>query len=301
VTRFAPVCLLLVSAAWAQDNPPPDSAKSAPPSEDAIAAARREFNTVKALRSGLEAPRSELPAISTPELHTAPAMPRMEPATKLDPKAAGKSANWLVDAMMKPDETHARDPRRTVSDPARRDRESGGPLTLDAPAGAETGTTATREATAPVAEKRVGPEFNPLNRYMAGWMTAQDYALLKPGSEGAGSSSLSTRGDPSLPAIGADLSVLGDTGSALDLTAANSTPGAAFALPKPNENPFLQSLTLTPMPEPAGLSAPSAPTSTSASVLVAPVPADAGPVRSKIPDFAKPATDKKFFKQLKRF
>jgi hypothetical protein len=145
----------------------------------------------------------------------------------------------------------------------------------------------------------MGPEFNPLTHYMAGWMTPPDYALLKAGMDGAASASLPSRGDPSLPSVGSDLSVLGDMGSALDLSpAAKSAP---FALPKPAGNPFLQSLSAGgPAAAPAFVTPP-APTSGSASSGFAPVPAPVAPAKSKIPDFAKPAMDEKYFKQLKRF
>jgi hypothetical protein len=98
--------------------------------------------------------------------------------------------------------------------------------------------------------------------------------------------------------VGADLSALGDMGSALDLS--RDAKAAPFALPKPADNPFLQTLNGSGTALPAFVPPP-APASTPANTALAPVPLESAPPKSKIPDFAKPAMDEKYFKQLKRF
>lgn len=298
MSRFAPVWFLVATAAFAQGTASSTAEKPAPPIEDAIEAAKRDFNTVKAARgAALQQPKMDLPSMSAPELQTAPAMPRLQATPKLDPKAARKSANWLVDAMTKSDEKELRDPHETIAESMLREREAAD--AKDPRMAKDARGNAARDENSPMAEKRVGPEFNPLSRYMAGWMTPQDYTLLKSGLDGAAAASLTSRGDPSLPSVGSDLSVLGDAGSALDLSSGTRT--APFALPKPSENPFLQSLTSGGAPATTSFAPPPAPSSVSTSPTLAPAPAPSAPTKSKIPDFAKPAMDEKYFKQLKRF
>jgi hypothetical protein len=299
VARFAsvPVCLLFAATALAQEAAPPAPSKSAPPTEDAIAAAKRDFNAIKGARSALEQPKADLPSMSAPELQTAPAMPRPLTNPKLDPKAAKKSANWLVDAMMAPDEKESRDPSRTPGESLRRTRES---LDENDPqAATDPRATAAKDEEMAVASKRTAPDVNPLTRYMAGLMTPQDYALLKPGLDGAAAASLASRGDPSLPTVGAAVSGVSDTVSALELGA--DTKPAPFALPKPADNPFLQAFNQGGGSAPVVLAAPPTPSSAPSSPIFAPTPAPVAPANSKIPDFAKPAMDEKYFKQLKRF
>lgn len=297
----------------AQESAPPAAEKSAPPGEDPIAAARRDFNSLKGARNALEqSSKLNLPSVSAPDftLGSSP-MPRApalseEEMKKL--KAAKKSTNWLVDAMMKPEEKASRDPREraTASTQAGRDRElasnSAMGATKDPEASLEKGTqelAAKDEKTLPPPEKRTGPEFNPLASYMSGWMTPQDYSLLKPGIDNGAAATASNRGDPSLPGAGADLSVLGDAGSALDL--GKDTRGVQrFELPKPADNPFLQSFNAGSGASAPVFSAPPAPVPAPVNALLSPAP-DLAPARSKIPDFVKPAVDEKYFKQLKRF
>jgi hypothetical protein len=75
-------------------------------------------------------------------------------------------------------------------------------------------------------------------------------------------------------------------------------------LAKPAENPYLQAMNEPPpvvnvpqVPPPTVSPLASSPTPT----MVAPAPATPPPPQSKIPEFAKPATDSKLFKPLKRF
>ncbi len=300
MARLFSIWLLVATTTLAQETPSPAATKNAPPTEDAIAAAKREFNAIKSTRGALEQSKVELPSVSAPELQTTAPMPRIQSTSKLDPKAAKKSSNWLVDAMMKSDERESRNPRESTSEATRRGRVSDAiDDTTDPLSETDPRQSASKDQDLPMAEKRVGPEFNPLTRYMAGWMSPQDYALLKPGMDGAAAASLTSRGDPSLPSVGADLSLLGDTGSALDLS--TSAKAAPFALPKPADNPFLQSLNLSGGTMPPAFAPPPAPASASAPAGPAPVQAEVAPPRSRIPDFAKPATDEKYFKQLKRF
>ncbi len=296
MSRFALIWLLVATTVWAQESPSPPVEKSAPPTEDAIAAAKRDFNAIRGARGASDSSNADLSSLSAPELQTTAPLPRLQSTPKADSGAANKNANWLVDAMMKQDGKEARDSHEPISTAIQHDGETTSAQDQRTSANPR---AANAEGNLSVAEKRTGPEFNPLARYMVGWMTPQDYALLKPGLDGAAAASLTSRGDPSLPAVGSDLSVLGDTGSALDLGAMNKA--APFALPKPADNPFLQSINGGGASTSGAFVTAAAPSLPAASISLTPVPVEVAPVKSKIPDFAKPAMDEKYFKQLKRF
>jgi hypothetical protein len=134
---------------------------------------------------------------------------------------------------------------------------------------------------------------NPLNSFLAEWMTARDYALLKPGLQSSGATAASLPTSPgSEPAVSVILPV---------------TPKREVPAAKPGENPYLEILN---EPSPA-VAAPPSTVATNANpavpspappVLLPPVPPTPAPApQSKIPDFAKPATNDKYFKPLKRF
>jgi len=218
-------------------------------------------------------------------------MPRPQTSTAPDPNVAKKSANWLVDAMMKPEEKDPRALRDKISGAEKRER--------DLTSAKDPRAAAEKKEDLPPTEKKLGPEFNPLNRYMAGWMTTQDYALLKPGLDSStGALGMIARNEPALRGLDADASMLGDAGSALDLSAVGkNAPLVQF---KPVENPFLQSLAPSATPGPMAFTAPAGPNPSSASAALAPPP-EVAPQKSVIPDFAKPSTDDKYFKPLKRF
>jgi hypothetical protein len=99
--------------------------------------------------------------------------------------------------------------------------------------------------------------------------------------------------------LATDLSAMTDAGGgANDLMALSRVaPPAAMT----SDNPYLQTLT-PPAPNAQVSSLPTAntlPTSPPSSVFTA--PAEPPPAQSRIPDFAKPPADEKYFKQLKRF
>ena len=139
---------------------------------------------------------------------------------------------------------------------------------------------------------------NPLTRYLDDWMTPQDYALLKPG--------LTSQFDPRAGANNAvvpnpDVPVLPGGLSEFAFGGAGVPP---HPRDMPKENPYLQSLKTESLV--SSTTVDSKPVS-SAPVLpptlqrVPPRPPLASPAPGRIPDFAKPATDEKYFKQLKRF
>jgi hypothetical protein len=282
-----------------------EQARPEPVPDDAMAVAKREFEAVKAARGDSGLPlRNDLPRFSTPEMPvaTGTGIPVVRPPT---PPSA-RASNWLLDAMEKPDGKDARFRERRGSDAAASNAPAQTRLS-DAAAG----FTGTNGATP-------GEAGNPLARYLAGWMTPQDYTLLKPGisrsTPGAGIPTLTAGSVPSPGAASGSASEIGST--TLGLEAFPQRRGVTRA---PRENPYLAGLGVTPVisflngsSSAAAVGIPRAPTGASGRTdaspgagttpsLLAPIPVLPPPPPSRIPDFAKPATDEKLFKPLKRF
>lgn len=313
-------CLLwLAASAPAADGPAP----AAP--GDSISAAKREFDSIKALRDpALPAPsKGTLPNLQVPELHTTtPDAARRVKQKQAEAAAKAKKSgtgNWLVDAMEKDARTQAGN-RGSASDGAgRRTRDSRSEAasedsletdaegrSLLAADEAVSGLDATR------GERRTERErvderpnvVNPLTSFLGSWMTPQDYALLRPGLDDSG-----RRNDVPAGAGGsAGGGGLAGGESTAQLAFLESRP-ASPANPPVRENPFLQALEFPASPTGSSLSAPS-PTFTLPEMSAAPaaaplLPATAvaptHPPKSTVPDFAKPALEEKYFKQLKRF
>lgn len=267
---------------------------------DAIAIARREFDAVKSSRNSGVQPKGEMPRLTVPELRPPPAT-----GTPWTPTKAAvpekKSANWLVDAMEKSAEAR-KDRERTGSD---RERERGRGRELPGPEKDREGDEEkeTRRASDSVEErerKAKNAVANPLASYLGVWMTPQDHALLKPGIDQAFGNAAGTSGSGSSPLTEAAtaFSLPGSPGiGGLNIAAARSTPGT------PRENPYLAMLN-PPAPTTASAAAIASappPLSVAPSRALPPPAAPTPAVKSPIPDFAKPAADEKYFKQLKRF
>jgi hypothetical protein len=292
--------LLLVGAAAvgrAADEPAPP-AKAAASDESSISSAKRDFDSIKAARDEALHPKSDLPRLSVPELQTgtpAPRAPGTDPANELRNKA--KSPNWLVEAMEK-GKTEARG--RNSKNTAGKDSDPAEAWSADKPALTDlSGAEPKRGKTADSAERRESePPPNPLAPYLAGWMTAKDYALLKPAANGnAGATTAITVPGVSPAAVGDSIAT-----SRPETRLPLRGEGPA-GLPPPSENPFLAALNL-PSPAPAAL--PTAiPPAAVPSVPAAPAlryePAPAPPPAVRVPDFARPANDDRYFKPLKRF
>ncbi len=285
---------------------------SAPPTEDSIAAAKRELEQFKRATStgALDSRSGAMPSISIPQVHTddEPVL-ITPPADQLKPK--GKpSANWLVDAMMNPKRDgengidRARTDRRTTRDgdlPLRH-KTQGVHLTDAEKAGdsdklADTGKSADPEQPAPAKPDVV---FNPLSQFMTSWMTPQDYTLLKPNLD---HSAIATAGPDTQPQAGVA------SADPDGLAALAGISGETFAAPKPGyapptgaDNPFLSAMSLPDALPPTAITQATAATAPSPPPpLLDPTPPPEQPDRSTVPDFAKPAEDDKYYKPLKRF
>lgn len=279
--------------------PAPSRPPAASTAESAsIEGAKQQFELMKSARDSTPNPGTALPRPAMPELHSVPReAPQKSPSLK--PEGSAKSGNWLVEAMEK-----GRDPRNPGERRERdRERDRDGQPKEDS----ERLATRTSRTEMQSDAERVGREkpaeaapANPLAPYLSQWMTPKDYALL--GSKiDRGAGDFLARPD-------------GSSGTAVQAAApaavmasrdpaSNGGPGAKPSLAKPPDNPYLQGLSMpavaAAVPAPPAASGASVPTPPAASVYAAPPP-PASP-RPKVPDFVKPQTDEKYFKQLKRF
>jgi hypothetical protein len=273
------------------------SAPQSPGREESTATieiARKEFDAVKSLRDFGADAKSGLPRLTMPSMPVGgtPADPSASPAGLKRPELVRPpSKNWLVEAMEKrPDE---KDPRSDDERVLEKGREPG-----------ESRSARTRGSEDD--ERKNRPEApNPFARFLGEWMTPQDLALLKPALDS------STRADS--PALNGALPPgTGDTAFGWSegntkLAGIAPTPGTRLQTANPvRENPYLDFLGGNrPLVAPSPAITPSSSSPASALSLpgavppaaVAPPPARPG----QLPDFVRPNTDEKYFKQLKRF
>jgi len=279
-----------------------EKAPASPPVEqpvDAIAIARREFEAVKSSRNpGLPA-KGEFPRLTVPELRSAPPPAPWTPPKTVSPEK--KSANWLVDAMEKSADAR-KDRERTGAD-RERDRDRGREPLGPEKEKEEADANEPRRGSDSVAERERKAEnavANPLAGFLGVWMTPQDYALLKPGIDQAFGDAAGAGGGGSAPRP--------DAATAFTLPGTDGIGGvntaAGRAVPAtPRENPYLAMLN-PPVPAAApaaGIANALPPVSIAPSRAMPPPPAPIPAAKSPIPDFAQPAADEKYFKQLKRF
>ena len=277
-----------------------------------IDAAKREYDAIKASRDPSQPQRGALPKLTMPELHTgAPEAKPWSPAKTEKPETdARRSGNWLVEAMEK-DARQRKERGRGEPTRSKDDRSPRSERDEDLPDAAN-GVAPSRSREGDEDEvERSGFETkdatavpNPLSRFLGEWMTPRDYALLKPGLE----ESLGARMPGERATDGVDFatpsSVAGING--LFGAAAANVPGSAPQTAR--ENPYLQAME-TPASFPAMPPPPVPHVTSTAPITAAPAPIIAAPpnlppsvsTKSKIPEFAKPAQDEKYFKPLKRF
>jgi len=319
--------LALPAVAGAEEKAAP---AASPPVEavDSISAARREFDALKSARDPVTGQPRSSPTVTMPELQTGLGGPLWDTGAKkkLDPSNQ-KSKNWLIEAMEKDRQLDAgqrRDGRHWTETDTERLLKQRDELKPAREAGSENETllALAREGEAADAKKeaRAGDErppnvVNPLAGFMSDWMTPKDFALLQP-NQSAGAGKDSGGAVDAAGAMGASGFGLGPVGaSAGPATGAGVEPlglgllgggNRSAPIAGPRENPYLPSALpggpateLVFSPPPPTMPAPN-PTGPTIFAPVAP-PSEPAPARSKIPEFAKPPTDDKYFKQLKRF
>lgn len=295
--------LLVISIGLLGGLPVAMGAEATAPADDSISAAKRDFESLRTIRENALHPSSDRPRLSLPEIQTGAPQPSVLPAeTEKDAKAKRRSANWLIEAMEKgaEDAKNKGEGRRSSKQTAELE------TWLEKENAAEKREfNLVPEEKAPEAEsakKEVESVSNPLAPFLAGWMTARDYALLQPGTTSAPNSVASTLASPpgGAPTVGADLAVALPGGESRSLFRGPEKP--ALTVGEPAANPYLSAMTetapslerFTPPPT-VTLNLPSAP----APASYAPLPPPVAPAR--IPDFVKPVSDERYFKPLKRF
>jgi hypothetical protein len=296
LAAVATVALAVTLVARSQDKAA--GAGEAPTRPDAIAGAKKEFERIKSVREESRLSTGGLPRFGVPELPAQLPLPVIVPNRKISP-VEPKPGNWLVDAMEK--QKISSDSGGTDSRPRGRrsrnglDEESVTNEEFEPRRSGESGhDRKTDQAPTPIV-------INPLTRFLGEWMTPQDYALLKPGltqsfdpREGAKNFTSTHTPGSSLTLGGLNDFAFGGQGSA---------PSVSVASPQ-RDNPYLDPIKLelpvrmsTGNPGANALPATPAPRVPAAT---APSPAQMPP-STKIPEFAKPPPDDRYFKQLKRF
>ena len=324
---------LMIAGAHAESKTPPEVRPKAgtEPDSASILAARRDLEAIKAVKDARLSPAltGSPPRPALPELRTeSGAVP---PAALRAVKPEATNPNWLIDGMAQTE--RARRDRQQATGMNRgsarisADRDLGrsgtaigssqsvGQAAMDPldshprrnPRGADPAERIDDSSLSEADEMKPSGVLNPLTRFLGDWMTPQDYALLRPSLEQAGSGGGVRSGD-------ARFSLSGATDFAFDSSLQREIPGGfAATTPIPSEqpsreNPFLESLNRTEFTPPAqvaptpglprvgllpGSTAPVGPTPGNAAVMA--------PTRPNVPDFPKPGQDEKYFKQLKRF
>ena len=298
--RCALSILVAVAAARADDTPAP--------APDSMSAAKKDLAAVRALSGPAEASVAGLPSVDMKAVNPGPGGGRLDAPAPLpsaddasaDPskkKDKGATGNWLVDAMeRKPERERSRSGRDALSKDdeelqARGADRGSSRSELESQGGPE---SAERDGP----KQPTGPVYNPLEAFMAGWISPRDRELLLPArAEGAGEPAGARPAGPQDGALQGDFSAegflsLGELGASIE--------------GKSEANPYLGGADLEQAPAPRMFSGPTAPDAGSPAGRAAPAwfGSDAGPVeapRTFIPDFARPADDDKYFKQMKKF
>lgn len=311
VRSFVSAAVLVAVNAIAADTPANDRKPAEPPPEDPIAAAKRDLEAIKAAKGGVQPQgKADLPLLSGSDLAIGPQAPWQPaaPGKSAADAAKKKSANWLVDAMMKKPAASTdlrnrsfteNNSRITRSQPESDDLDPTDLLkTTESASGTATpAATSDRKSSeaADAARAQIEP-VNPLANFMAGWMTPQDYKLLQ--------------SEPKTDSISASIPPGGSVTPGQAIAPGTGTGAPLFgqapvgrSAPAPRENPFLQDFTLgLPPPAKTPAQAGAAPSVVSVPAPKA-LPPPPEPVAQKpaTPAFVKPNDDAKYFKPLKRF
>lgn len=288
--------------------------RAAAPAPESLAATRDDLARLPLLNLGLT-PGSAAPLFVLPEpvplppvFNPVPSRPGLD-----DPLHPKKSPTWLLDAMAKPapkpsEETaRARRENRTAPPtgaPGAADGTGDGLPGGGAGSAEDQAATALKDSSPPAAKEEAAkpaPPPNPLDGYMKSWLTSRNYALLQTVAAAAPNG---TSGDlPAAPP--APAATLAGAATPNPFT---STPGFVGDLGAPSgtltppANPYLEN----PVPPPAPVtSLAGLPPATPAAVAPAgpgvSVPPVSPPPAAAAPFVPPPATDSKYFPQLKKF
>ncbi len=318
--RFRWLPLACCCAVLVADLPSTAAENTAPASDDPIAAAKRDYERIKAGAAGT-ADQTTRPLVrqSLPPLESSTEIPAvvLSPIQRArkNEAANGKdgvanSKNWLVDALSPEKLTGTNRGERTNSldDPAARGR-SGSLIEEQRAAGSRArseGNSARRSVDNDLPDKSaLTGVSNPLVPYMSRWMTPGDFELLRskqPNPGGTGSALPSSM--ENLPGSRTS-SLVGPTQSA-DLSSSFNLNGLLPA--SKTENPYVTALpTVSPRIPPLTTAARPEAVSSGLMPLIQTVPstvnepAAAPKMKSPAGEKFNPQDDAKYFKQLKRF
>ena len=276
------------------------AAESAP--SDGFDKVRKELEATKNARTPAAPPAAGLSSSALPDWQGAATIPPPpSPAGRKIPGRETKPSNWLVEAMSQTNSSLGssgteENATRAVGEarllPEKNGSRSFGPE--KAAAGVDI-----RELK-PLAGQPVAPD--PFARFLGGWMTPQDYALLKPVAVGESAPRDMSRATgsvaPSLNARTPELSTSIRTNGSGE-SAKKNVPS-----PAPRENPYLPALAAPGVASSPALAAPKPPIISPLRPVAAPnliQPTATTPPPLKPPDFPPLSDDEKYFKQLKRF
>jgi hypothetical protein len=283
-----------------------------------LESARRDYEALKAANA--RAPEQKVaPHSMLPVLEAAPPMAEtLLPQRKKkhgDASADGrgereKSANWLLEAMRDETDDEATAAEKSLEkmlDPSRaaEDDASRGDLVETARAlekQASAARKAREERRSAVERQRETKTVNPLNEFMASWMTPKDLELLGAGSTGSGT----PRTEVELGGISGRPELSGVEGTSSGFVFSDRfVARAAPALPsEERSNPYLANLS------PGSLDAPSLRPSEVVAPSLQPAPVVSvetretsapPPARTPLSESFRGKDDAKYFKQLKRF
>lgn len=291
-------------------------ADSTAPAGNAIETARSDYEAITAAKTAGGAPSLALPKQAMPRFdlkpNAPPAAPSDSPYRKnrdTNPARArqtGKATNWLVDAMNRaaPDEKS-----KTADDSPENAAGVAAPEgdLLATAAALERAEQAAAKARETREDKRDEVQaFNPLDAYMAAWLSARDVASPNAGrSAGGDNRSLESAG------ILTALNGVTQRGSALSFGAADAPSSLPDApempgITGPAANPFLNDIVRgwpgDAPPAPAS-PAPDAPSllRSPETIRREPAPVVEPETASRLSEQLRPQDDAKYFKQLKRF
>ena len=302
MARLLPAKLAMVAGLWAatgawaatEGTKAPPATEPAPP--DPIAEAKRQFEAIRNQRREIVSDAELKLNIAPPGLPMEqPLLRPLRAASSLDAAKADTQKTWLLDAMRQPGKTGGKSRRPGEEEAATADD-----------FGFEKKPTESGESTPRDSrgKEHTAPAGDPLRDYLAVWMTPADYALLVKPTKARQDAALGTDFTAGL----APQSMLGDWTSPDIRTGADVSLAPAGLAPR--ENPYLKTSQFTatafgtassvtstfngaqPEPKPPVSASALAPDYTNP-------PQPATP--PALPDRLKPADDRKYFPQLKRF
>ncbi len=280
-----------------------------------LQSARRDYEALKAAdaRSPEQkaGPRAELPLLEAAPPSASDLLPKTAKkrtdASRSDPRRRERSSNWLLEAMRDETETHATSAEKTLEQTLKPEShiEKGDlvetALALEKQQAAQRKSSEERQQR--VERHRDASGLNPLDSFMASWMSSKDLELL---------GRAPTAASPAVSGIDAIQSwshgpagaVTTSAPSIVSLPVVDSSPALTSFAPE-RTNPYLENL---PSFAPAESATP-----VGASTFAPAVSDFSGPARQEIQPAAnqerrdvpserfRPQDDAKYFKQLKRF